>query len=205
MAGTGRRGAARRNSQGARAGAPSSAMTSSPNRSRIATRVRARTGTGASPNGIGWPTAGRASTGARQPRSESQSASTGLRRSRPFLDRKDPELCPSRSFGRPRPPRVRPDPAHGALDAPDRREATTGRRRPPRDDFDLSGVIDRGGDARLHGKERGRHVAQKPFALPSPALERALAARANRTRAVLVQPERDQEASMAIWTLVDQH
>jgi hypothetical protein len=67
------------------------------------------------------------------------------------------------------------------------------------------GVIDGGGDARLHGKERGRHVAQKPLALPSPALERALAARANRMRAVLAQSERDQETFMAIRAPVDQH
>jgi hypothetical protein len=64
---------------------------------------------------------------------------------------------------------------------------------------------DGGGDGRLHGNERGRHVAQRPSALPSPALERALAARANRTPAVLAQPERDQETFVAIRKPVDQH
>ena len=66
-------------------------------------------------------------------------------------------------------------------------------------------MIDGRRDPRLHGQKRGRQVAHRSVALPSPALEPALAAGANRTRAVLAQPERDPEASMAIWALIDQH
>jgi hypothetical protein len=44
----------------------------------MATKVRPRNGTRNDPNGMGRPTAKRVSTGGRQPRSDTQSASTGL-------------------------------------------------------------------------------------------------------------------------------
>jgi hypothetical protein len=47
-------------------------MTSSPMRSRSATRVRARTGTGNSPDGVGWPTAGARASLARKPKAPSR-------------------------------------------------------------------------------------------------------------------------------------
>jgi hypothetical protein len=65
-------------------------------------------------------------------------------------------------------------------------------------------VVDGRSDPRLYRQKHGRHVRQS-ITLPSPALKRAFATRANGARPIVAKAERDPETSMATRTLVDQN